>query len=97
MNYAKRTDRNLKEIAQAFREMHCSVLITNAEFDLIVGINGFNLLIEVKDGLKPPSQAKLTKSQSLRASSWKGIIHVIRSVDEAITLVKRYSNMPMLN
>jgi hypothetical protein len=90
MKYAKRTDRNLTEIAQAFRDLHCSVLVTNAEFDLIVGINGFNLLIEVKDGEKPPSQAKLTKSQLSRMTSWKGAIHVVRSVSDVIGLYETY-------
>lgn len=94
--YARRTDRNLTEIAQTFIDLHCSVQKTNAEFDLTIGLNGYNLLIEVKDGLKPPSQAKLTKAQSQRASSWKGIIHVVRTVDEAIALVKYYNSLPRL-
>lgn len=94
MTYAKRTDKNLKEIVKAFRQLGCSVVVTNAEFDLVVGINSFNLLIEVKDGSKSPSRVRLTEYQSTLHSSWRGTIHIVKSIDEVIALVNQFKKLP---
>ena len=54
-----RTDSNQTEIAQTFRDMGATVAFTHTIGggfpDLVIGFRGVNLLIEIKDGAKPPS------------------------------------------
>lgn len=46
-------------------------------------VEGVNLLVEVKDGEKPPSQRKLTPDQEVFFENWKGNVTVIISDEEA--------------
>ena len=55
--------------------------------DIVVGYRGKNFLIEIKDGAKPPSDRKLTPSQSIFHGRWRGQVAVVTNVDEALTLV----------
>ena len=45
--------------------------------DLVVGIVGHNLLMEVKDGTKPPSAQKLTAEQAIFHTTGADPIHVV--------------------
>ncbi|MEE8386151.1 MAG: hypothetical protein V3S01_09555 [Dehalococcoidia bacterium] len=58
--------------------------------DLLVGVGGVNLLMEVKDGGKPPSARKLTPDQVTWHASWRGQVHVVKNEDEALALVLPY-------
>ena len=76
MRRAARTDRNHTQIMNTFRQCGCSVLDLSAVGkgcpDLLVGFNGNDYQIEVKDGTKPPSGRKLRDSQELHKLKWKG-------------------------
>lgn len=88
---AAKIDANQGDIVQAFRALGCSVAITSAVGDgfpdLVVGINGLNVLVEIKDGARPPSERKLTPAQVVFHDGWRGQVVVVISVDQAIALV----------
>ncbi len=91
MAYAKRTDHNQTEIVKLARKMGASVWITSAlgkgAPDFVIGVRGVNLLVECKDGEKVSSQRKLTPSEELFHSNWKGQIQIISSMQEAVQLI----------
>ncbi len=92
----KRVDANQKEIVDCFRKLGATVAVTSAVGngfpDVVVGFKGKNYLIEIKDGSKIPSQQKLTSKEKEFHESWFGIVHIIRSVNEAISLIAHANN-----
>jgi Holliday junction resolvase len=64
MRRAARVDRNQSEIVTALRSLGCSVqplhTIGSGCPDLLIGIDGQNLLIEVKDGAKKTKRSTAT-------------------------------------
>ena len=88
---AARVDANQGEIVYTLRQMGCSVVslaaVGKGVTDLLVGVSGKNLLIEVKDGSKPPRERKLTPDQVIFHAEWRGQIAKAESVDEAISIV----------
>jgi len=89
---AARVDRNQPEIVAGLRKLGCSVLIISQLkncFDILVGIDGYNIGIEVKDGLKPVSQQKLTEGEQKFFDSWKGNVFVANDLDSAIKIVEK--------
>lgn len=85
--YAKRVDANQPEIVKEFRRLGASVFVVNRDFDLIVGFNELNYLVEVKDGSKPPSGRKLTPNEVKFWKGWKGQICEIKSIEEVYFLL----------
>ena len=90
----KRTDSNQKAIVAALRKYGCTVLMLHEVGsgcpDLLAGIDGMNILLECKDGTKPPSKQKLTPEQIKWHWAWMGQADVVRSPVEAIRAVKRH-------
>lgn len=88
---AARVDRNQAEIIAALRAVGCSVQPLHAVGkgcpDLLVGKGRANLLMECKDGRKPPSARELTPDQTQWHIQWRGQVAVVNSVDEALALV----------
>lgn len=91
MRRAARVDSNQVHIVKAFRDLGCSVAITSSLGDgfpdAVVGLMGQNVLVEIKDGAKPPSARKLTPDEAKFASSWRGEYKVIESIEDATNLV----------
>ena len=97
---AAKVDSNQTEIVEYFRSQGCSVAITSGAGDgfpdLVVGVPppiglpvlGINLLVEVKDGEKPPSARKLTVDQEKFHGDWRGQIAVIESIEQAAELLE---------
>jgi Holliday junction resolvase len=56
--------------------------------DLLVGYHGINYLMEVKDGDKVLSKQKLTIDQKHWHSLWRGSVHIVKSVDEALKILQ---------
>jgi len=52
--------------------------------DALVGIDGRNLLLEIKDGSKPPSRRALTADEIAFHAAWRGEIAVVATVAEAL-------------
>ena len=90
--HAGRTDANQGAIVAALRKMGCSVAITSQVGqglpDLLVGYMGRTVLLEIKDGERPPSERKLTAAEAYWLAHWRGgPAVVVASVEEAIAAV----------
>jgi hypothetical protein len=88
MRYAARIDANQTQIVSALRAVGATVQLLSAVGqgcpDLLVGYRGKNILMEIKDGRKPPSERKLTEDQIVWHTSWKGVVFLVTSVHDAI-------------
>ena len=84
-----RVDANQPETVKAFRDLGWSVLIISQLkncCDLVISKEGYTMLIEVKDGNKPPSAQKLTEGESKFFSNWKGDWDIVTSIDDVIKI-----------
>lgn len=92
MRRAAKTDANHQEIVAAFRKLGCSVLplhvVGGGCPDLAVGKNKKTILVEVKDGNKPPSARTLTKDEQKFHAEWLGSLTVVQDLSDVIALVK---------
>lgn len=92
--FAHRTDANQPEIAEAFRKLGCQVAITSGLGDgfpdLVVGKQLKVLLVEVKDGSKPPSARELTDKEKKFRDAWKGCYAVVESVADAVRVYRTF-------
>jgi len=83
-----RADLNQSEIVKALRTVGVTVHITNQVGngfpDLVCGIFGKNYLIEVKN---KEARGRLTADQEIFLDKWKGKVHVVETVDEALRVV----------
>ena len=91
MRRASRVDANQDEIVQALRGIGCSVQLLHTVGkgcpDLLCGYRGRNVLLEVKDGSKPPSKRKLTPDEQEWHDDWRGSVFVVKDIDDAINVV----------
>ena len=94
MSVIKRTDANQKIIVAALRAAGASVAITSSLgkgfVDIVAGINGFSLLMEIKDGSKARSQQKLTEAEQKFFDEWKGHAAIVTTIDEALSEIEKY-------
>ena len=85
-------DENQPEIVNCLRDLgfsvHCTHQIGGGFPDIVAGRGGKNYLIEVKDGAKPPSKRCLTDDEQEFHAGWKGVIHIIESVDDILNLLQ---------
>lgn len=88
---AAKIDANQNEIVEALRKIGCSVQILSSVGkgcpDILVGKNGVNYLIEIKDGNKPKSAQKLTSDQVEWHEKWNGSVVVVNSAEQALKIV----------
>lgn len=93
MRLAAKKDANHDEIVLAFRSLGCGWMDTyqfgSPLLDGLAEINGQTLLIEIKDGSKPPSARKLTEGEAKTFATWRGDKAIIESVDDVISLVNK--------
>ena len=76
--------------------MGCSILLLHQVGggcpDLLIGRAGkrgrVNLLVEVKDGSRPPSERVLTPEQIRFRREWRGQVAVVSTMDELIALLQ---------
>ena len=91
MRRAARRDVNEGDIIKAMRAEGAYVKVINDEglFDLLVSYRGETLMIEVKDGAKPPSARRLTDAEQKFHDEWPGAdLYIVNSVDEALALLR---------
>jgi hypothetical protein len=93
MRAIAKIDANQPEIVEAFRQLHCSVQHLHAVGsgcpDLLIGVNGFNVLVEVKT-----ATGKLTDDQTDFIYAWRGDdVNIVRTRDDAIELVNHYRSL----
>ena len=94
MRIDAKIDANQNEIVDALRKIGCSVqILSNVGkgcTDLAVGFNNLTLMMEIKDGNKPPSAQKLTPEQVKWHDEWRGSKVVVNSIESAIHAVGEY-------
>lgn len=89
MRRAAKVDRNQAEIVAALRKAGATVqslaAVGDGVPDLLVGIRGVTLLVEVKDGNRPPSERRLTPDQLEWHGAWRGgALCVVTDVEGAL-------------
>jgi hypothetical protein len=88
---AAKIDANQPEIVQALRKAGATVqtlaMVGAGCPDLLVGFQGRNLLMEVKDGRLPPSRRRLTTDEQNWCVAWRGQVAIVKSVDDALKLI----------
>lgn len=77
------SDANQPAIVQALRDCGASVDIIGDPVDLLVGWRGENFLMEVKASEK----AKLRPSQEAFFRAWRGSVHRVDSVADALAVI----------
>jgi hypothetical protein len=92
MRRANRIDDNQNDIVAALRKAGATVrVISQGEGipDLLVGFRGETILLEVKDGNKPPSARTLTPAEKKFFDEWEGgLCMVVKSVEEALEMLE---------
>ena len=95
MKRAARTDANHKEISIAFERLGWSVLdihqIPNSA-DILVGKWLHNIVIEIKDGSKPPSKRKLTPGEIKFKDRWRGDYRIVTCMQDVLDIDQEYKN-----
>ncbi len=91
-----RVDSNQKEIVNFIRKYGGTVLIISQLkncFDILVGYNDFNIIMEIKDGNLTPSKRKLTEGEEKFKDTWKGgEYHIVKNINEVEQILKYYGN-----
>jgi hypothetical protein len=87
MRRASNLDSNHIRICQALRAIGASVQslasMGGGVPDLLVGYHGRNILLEVKDGEKPPSARVLTRQEDDWHVSWAGQVSIVYNEEQA--------------
>lgn len=96
---AAKVDANHAEIVSALRKAGANVEslagVGKGVPDLLVGIDGRLMLMEVKDGNKPPSARELTPPQIAWHAQWAGYpLSVVDSVEAALRHLKVITKGP---
>jgi hypothetical protein len=91
MTFAKKVDKNQKDVVKALRSMGATVFLLHTVGggipDLLCTYQGHTILLEVKDG----ESKTLTPMQIKLFANWQGgPLHRVNSVQEAIEVLKLY-------
>lgn len=93
MRVIAKRDANHSEIVECLRSLGCTVAdlgsVGGGFPDIVVGYGGLNVLVEIKDGKKPPSARSLTPDQVEFFAHWKGDVIVVTSVKDCVILRDR--------
>lgn len=89
---AAKIDANQEAVVTALRAAGATVQslagVGKGVPDLLVGFKGQTLLLEIKDGFKPPSARLLTEDQLRWHGVWKGgALAVVDSPDAALRMI----------
>jgi hypothetical protein len=89
---AAKIDANQEQVVDALRAVGATVqtlaTVGKGVPDLLVGYQGQTLLLEVKDGRKPPSARKLTEDQLKWHGAWRGgPLAVVDGPDAALRML----------
>lgn len=86
--YAAKVDRNQSEIVEALKAGGCDVVFIGKPVDLLIGVRGQNLLLEVKvPKAKGERGGKLTPEQEVFFKEWRGQNAIVRTPEEALRAV----------
>ena len=86
-----KVDANQKQIVSQLRRIGASVqslaTIGSGCPDLLIGFQGKNYLVELKDGSKTKSQKKLTPDEEIWIATWRGQVIRCENIDEILKLI----------
>ena len=92
MRRANRIDDNQNDIVAALRKAGATVRVISQGDgipDLLVGFRGETILLEVKDGNKPPSARTLTPAEQKFFNEWEGgLCMVVKSVEDVLEMLE---------
>lgn len=90
--YRAKVDANQQEIVKQFRDLGCSVhplhMVGKGFPDIIIAKAGVNVLVEIKDGDKPPSARKLTTDEQVFHESWQGQIAIVENFTDVLEVMQ---------
>ena len=97
MRRAAKVDDNQEKIVKALRSAGATVqtlaAVGKGVPDLLVGHRGRTILIEVKDGKKPPSERRLTEDQVKWHGLWRGgPVAIVTDVEGALRAIGMLRN-----
>ena len=73
----------IKEYAIALGFSVCDLAdMGNGIPDLLLGMDGVNILVEVKDGNKPPSRRQLTPDENEWHAAWHGGVYIVERAED---------------
>lgn len=89
MRKAARVDANHTQVVMALQTAGATVqslaAVGQGVPDLLVGFQGKTILMEIKDGQKPPSARRLTEQQLKWHGAWRGgPVAIVDGVDAAL-------------
>lgn len=84
MRRAAKQDANQPDIIDRLRRCGVSVEVIGKPVDLLICHQGRTELMEVKN---PDGKDAITKEQAEFLERWPGVVHVVRSPDEAVRAV----------
>lgn len=92
MRRAAKIDANQTQVVEALRAAGATVqslaAVGQGVPDLLVGFQSKTLLMEVKDGRKPPSQRQLTEDQLKWHGAWRGgPVAIVDGPDAALRIL----------
>ena len=94
MRRAAKIDANQPEIVAALEAAGCTVQslagVGEGCPDLLVGVNQWNVLMEIKDGSRPVSERAFKPKQKTWHRDWRGTAHVVETVEQALQIVGAY-------
>lgn len=98
MRTRAKTDGNQKDFVAGLRADGCSVdpylsRLGEGRPDILVGKRCRNWLFELKDPNQPPSARKLTPAQEKWHREWKGQVHTVETVEEALAIINSQSTL----
>lgn len=93
MRRAAKVDANHEAVVSALRScgatVHSLAAVGDGCPDLLVGWRGMTLLVEVKDGSKPPSRRRLTQAQVDWHAAWRGgMVAIVESPEAVLALLE---------
>lgn len=93
MRRAARVDANQEEVVAALRKIGAVVTplhaVGNGVSDLLVSFRQKWLVMEVKDGAKPPSARKLTPDEERWIGEQRAPVYIVTSPLEAVDIAMR--------
>lgn len=86
-------DANHEAVVSALRScgatVHSLAAVGDGCPDLLVGWRGMTILVEVKDGSKPPSRRRLTQAQVDWHAAWRGgMVAIVESPEAVLALLE---------
>jgi hypothetical protein len=86
-------DKNHHRVTNVLHRLGCTVTdlaeVGRGVPDVLVGVNGENVLVEIKNPLTQYGRRGLNKRQQGFAQRWRGgPVHIIRNEDDCIALVQ---------